>query len=77
MLCNPTAAVARKSGRLAAQAQVVAAASGMSLQRVLQWTAAYAALSAAWSMQIMPDQVADGLAMAELAQAELAAHIPA
>ena len=77
ILCNPTAQVAQRPGRLRAQAQVVAARSGMSLTRVLQWTAAYAALSAAWSMQSMPDQVEDGLAMAQLAQAELAACLSA
>ena len=73
MLCNPTAAVALAPGRLVAQAQVVAQASGMSLERVLSWVAAYSALSAAWSIESMPQHVEAGLAMARLAQAELAA----
>ena len=73
ILCNPTAALARAPGRLAAQAGVVAAISGLSLRRVLQWTAAYAGLSAAWSAESTPEQATDGLAMARLAQAELAA----
>lgn len=73
MLCNPTAAIAQAQGRLLAQAQVVSSCSGIALERVLRWVAAYSALSVAWSIESTPQHVEAGLAMARLAQAELAA----
>jgi streptomycin 6-kinase len=66
-LCNPDAAMALKPGRLARQAGVIAEAARLDRERLLRWTFAHAAISAAWC-------VADGfdpgpaLQMAEIAK---------
>jgi streptomycin 6-kinase len=73
MLCNPLGAIAQAPGRLRKQAEVVSAASGLTLERVLRWVAAYSALSVAWTVLSPPHPTEVGLAMARIAQAELAA----
>ncbi len=71
LFCNPDLETAAAPGRLARQADVVAAAAGLERARVLRWVLAYAGLSAAWTL-------GDGehpeiaLAVAEIAATELA-----
>ena len=71
IFCNPDAAVATAPGRLARQADVVAAAAGLERARLLQWVLAYAGLSAAWSLED-GDDPALAFAVAEIAAGELA-----
>lgn len=71
IFCNPDAAVATAPGRLARQADVVAAAAGLERARLLQWILAYAGLSAAWSLED-GDDPALALAVSEIAAGELA-----
>ena len=71
IFCNPDAAVATAPGRLARQADVVAAAACLDRARLLKWVLAYAGLSAAWSLED-GDDPALALAVAEIAVGELA-----
>jgi streptomycin 6-kinase len=71
IFCNPDAATATAPGRLARQADVVAAAAGIERARLLTWVLAYAGLSASWSMED-GDDPALALAVAEIAATELA-----
>jgi len=70
ILRNPDAATALKPGRFARQLYVVGSAAGLERRRLIEWTLAFAGLSAAW-------HIADGepaaldLAVARLAAAEL------
>jgi streptomycin 6-kinase len=71
MLRNPDFAMATAPGRLARQATVIAEAAGLDRTRLLQWTLAFAALSAAWIMNDGDEPTLD-IAVAEIAEAELA-----
>lgn len=74
MLNNPVPAVSHAPGRLARQARVIADCAGRPLESVLSWAAAYAALSASWSLQDGHEKNARlALTTARIAQAELAA----
>ena len=70
LFCNPDLETAVAPGRLARQADVVAAAAGLERGRLLRWILAFAGLSAAWSLED-GDQPDLALAVAELAAAEL------
>lgn len=70
LFCNPDPRMATAPGRLARQADVVAAAAGLERGRLLRWILAFAGLSAAWSLEDGDDPVL-ALAVAELAAAEL------
>lgn len=50
IFCNPDAAIATSPGRLMRQVNIIAEASAQDPKRLLQWIAAWAGLSAAWSM---------------------------
>jgi streptomycin 6-kinase len=70
MLRNPDAATALATGRFDRQASVVADAAAVDRRRLLQWTLAFAGLSAAW--HIADGEPADlDLAVARLAAASL------
>lgn len=73
LFCNPELATVRAPGRMARQLKVVVAeAAGLEEERLLQWIAAYAGLSAAWFLEDGDKESAKGdLAVAELALAEL------
>lgn len=71
IFCNPDEATATAPGRLARQADIVAAATGIERARLLQWVLAYAGLSASWSLEDGGDPVL-ALRVAEIATAELA-----
>lgn len=72
VLCNPTLDLARRSGRLARQATILAQEAPLDRTRLLRWTAAYAGLSAAWHLEDGHGQQAqDVLGLAGLALAEL------
>ncbi|HEY0019237.1 MAG TPA: aminoglycoside phosphotransferase family protein [Longimicrobium sp.] len=71
LFCNPDLQTATSPGRLARQADVVAAAAGLERGRLLRWILAWTGLSAAWSLEDGDDPVL-ALAVAELAAAELA-----
>jgi len=49
VLCNPSADVALRPGRLARQLEVIAHAVALDLVRLTRWTIAWCGLSAAWS----------------------------
>ena len=70
IFCNPDGTTALKPGRLARQVDVVASATKLERQRLLQWIVAWSGLSAAWMMR---DGTAtpDNLKITELAWAEL------
>lgn len=68
---NPDLRTATLPGRLARQADVVAAAAGLDRARLLRWVLAYAGLSAAWSLED-GDDPHPTLAVARIAAAELA-----
>jgi streptomycin 6-kinase len=70
ILRNPDAQVALAPGRFSRQSTVVAEAAGLDRPRLLQWTLAFAGLSAAWILGD-GDQPDLDLAVAELAAAEL------
>lgn len=67
-LCNPDAAMALSPGRLAHQAGVIAKAARLERERLLRWTFAHAAISAAWCVADGHDP-APALQIAEVAQA--------
>jgi streptomycin 6-kinase len=70
ILRNPDAALATAPGRFAWQASIIAETAGLDRMRLLQWTLAFAGLSAAWILADGDDPALD-LAVAELAAAEL------
>ena len=69
-LCNPDAELVLSPGRLARRLDVIAQAARLDRHRLLRWTFAHAAISAAWCIQDGHDP-ATGLAIAEAAQALL------
>jgi streptomycin 6-kinase len=70
ILRNPDAPVALMPGRFSRQVTVAADAAGLNRTRLLQWTLAFAGLSAAWILSD-GDQPDLDLAVAELAATEL------
>ena len=70
IFCNPDRETAIAPGRLARQADIVAAESGMERKRLLQWILAWAGLSAAWYLGDNMDP-GETLIVAEIAAAEL------
>jgi streptomycin 6-kinase len=69
---NPDSDVALAPGRLARQAQIVAAVADLEPARLLQWVFTYAVLGAAWSLESGDDaDAAVGLQIAAIAKAEL------
>ncbi len=68
---NPDAEIALAPGRMRRQARIVAEQANLESARLMQWILAYAGLGAAWSIDSGHDP-APGLAIAELAAAELA-----
>lgn len=75
IFCNPDLGVATAPGRLARQADMVAAAAGLERSRLLRWVLAYAGLSAAWTLG---DDGDAGLARAVAEEAALTlARLPA
>ena len=70
VLRNPDDETALKPGRFARQASVIAEAAGLDRVRLLQWTLAFSALSAAWILAGGDHPELD-LAVAELAATEL------
>jgi streptomycin 6-kinase len=70
VLRNPDAQTALKPGRFARQATVIAETANLDRVRLLQWTFAFAGLSAAWILGDGDEPDLD-LAVAELAAAEL------
>ena len=70
ILRNPDAQVATAPGRLARQASVIAEAARLDRTRLLQWTLAFAGLSAAWIFGDGDNPTLD-LAVAEIAASEL------
>jgi streptomycin 6-kinase len=70
ILRNPDAQVALTAGRFARHATIIAEAANLDRVRLLQWTLAFAGLSAAWILGDGDDPDLD-LAVAELAAAEL------
>lgn len=71
IFCNPDFETATAPGRLARQAEVVAAAAGLERGRLLKWVLAYAGLSAAWTLGD-GEEPEIALAVAEIVAAELA-----
>ena len=68
LMCNPELPTVTRPERFARQAQVIAQASGLSQRRLLQWTLAYAGLSAAWFLEDGDDASATSdLTVAKLA----------
>jgi streptomycin 6-kinase len=71
---NPDAKTALSPGRMRRQVKIVADLAGLETTRLLKWILAYAGLGAAWSLESGHDvDAAAGLAIAEIAAAELAA----
>jgi len=68
---NPSAEIALTPGRMRRQARIVAEHAKLDPARLMQWILAYAGLGAAWSISSGHDPTS-GLAIAELAAAELA-----
>jgi streptomycin 6-kinase len=68
---NPDVEIALAPGRMRRRARIVAEDAGLDPIRLLQWILAYAGLGAAWSIESGHDP-APGLAIAEIAAAELA-----
>lgn len=68
---NPDADIALAPGRMRRQARIVAEQARLEPARLMRWILAYAGLGAAWSIQSGHDPE-PGLAIAELAAAELA-----
>ncbi|MFC4425679.1 aminoglycoside phosphotransferase family protein [Deinococcus navajonensis] len=72
LLCNPSLDVARRPGRLARQATVIATEAGLDRTQLLRWVTAYAGLSAAWHLEDgQSPQAAATLDVARLALAEV------
>jgi len=70
LLRNPDPALALAPGRFQRQVDLIAAAAGLDRTRLLQWTLAFAGLSAAWILANRDEPTLD-LAVAELAAAAL------
>lgn len=70
IFCNPDQAVATSPGRLNRQVDIVARAAKLDRTRLLQWIAAYAGLSAAWTLDD-GDDASLALTVASLAVDEL------
>jgi streptomycin 6-kinase len=70
ILRNPDFEIAMAPGRFARHASLIAEQAGLSRVRLLQWTLAFAGLSAAWILGDGDEPTLD-LAVAELALAEL------
>jgi streptomycin 6-kinase len=70
ILRNPDDALATEPARFARQATLIAATAGLDRTRLLQWTLAFAGLSAAWILADGDEPTAD-LQIAEIAAAEL------
>ena len=69
---NPDAATALAPGRLRAQLTIVCREAHLAPRRLLEWIFTYAALGAVWSLDVdHDDSAAAGIAIAELAEAEL------
>ena len=51
LLCNPDLPASTIPARLLRQSRVIAQAAGLERQRLLQWTLAFAGLSAAWFLE--------------------------
>ena len=74
ILRNPDAATALRPGRFARQLDVLASAAGLERRRLIEWTLAFAGLSAAW--HIADGEPADlDLAVARLAAAALSSRV--
>jgi streptomycin 6-kinase len=72
LLCNPELRTVTEPARFSRQVDVIAAASGLSPERLLRWTLAYAGLSAAWFLEDGDTaSAASDLAVASLARAAL------
>ncbi len=71
ILRNPDDEIATAPGRFARQATVIAKSAGLDRARLLQWTLAFAGLSAAWILNDGDNPALD-LAIAERAVVELA-----
>ena len=71
ILRNPDIGLATSPGRMARQATVIAEAAALDRTRLLQWTFAFAGLSAAWIMDEGAEPTLDR-AVAEIAERELA-----
>lgn len=72
LICNPDLETVVQPARFARQIEVVADASGLGRQRLLQWALAYAGLSAAWFLSGDDDAgVRSDLAVAAMAAAAL------
>jgi len=72
LLCNPELRTVTEPARFSRQVDVIAAASGLSPERLLRWTLAYAGLSAAWFLEDGDTASADSdLTVASLAGAAL------
>jgi streptomycin 6-kinase len=70
IFCNPDAVVATEPGRLMKQVKLVSETAALDPHRLLQWIAAWAGLSAAWSfadkMDFEPAMTVAKMAMASL-----------
>jgi streptomycin 6-kinase len=72
LFCNPGHSVAAAPGRLARQVEVVAQAAQLERMRLLQWTLAWAGLSAAWAIEESNhEDAAMTIRVAEIAAAEI------
>lgn len=75
IFCNPDPQVASPPERLRRQVRIVSEAAGLEPRRLLQWIAAYAGLSASWTMEGQGDDLGEAdaaLTIARIACAELA-----
>jgi streptomycin 6-kinase len=70
-LCNPDFETATSPGRLRRQAELIAMLSRVDLARLLQWTLAYAGLSASWTLND-GGQPTTAISVAKIAAAECA-----
>ncbi|HTJ30603.1 MAG TPA: aminoglycoside phosphotransferase family protein [Acidobacteriaceae bacterium] len=71
LFCNPEHGIALAPGRLARQADIVAEAGRLERGRLLQWIAAWAGLSAAWSVEDGESDAGPMLEIARLALGEI------
>jgi streptomycin 6-kinase len=70
IIMNPDAKIATAPGRLAHRIEVISRAANVEPRRLLQWTLAYAGLSASWTLSDGDDPW-QALAVGEIAAAEL------
>lgn len=71
LFCNPEHGIALAPGRLARQTDIVAEAGRLERGRLLQWIAAWAGLSAAWSIEDGESDAGPMLEIARLALGEI------